>query len=179
MRNKFICLFAMLGMAFSNLALATNAAPFGQELGIATYAQVKQQIGGKSSLSDAGMNKYSGGKMLQGNGDGLGIEGLSEVTFIFDKNDKLAGVLMTLPKESFKPTLKALSAKYKLVSSEVPFVGNASAKLKQGDSVVELNAPHLSFVMQVLYLTNGLQQAFQQQSSNERTAKEKRQADMF
>lgn len=179
MRNKLVYLLALLGMSFSNLALATNAAPFGQELGVATYAQVKQQVGGKTSLSDAGTNKYSGGKMLQGEGDGLGIEGLSGVTFIFDRTDKLTGVLMTLPKESFKPTLKALSAKYKLMESEVPFVGNASARLKQGDSVVELNAPHMSFTMEVLYLSNGLKQTFQQQSSNERATKEKRQADMF
>lgn len=179
MRDKIVSLFAVLGMAFSNLALAANAAPFGQELGVATYAQVKQQVGDKTDLSDSGTNKYSGGKMLRRNGAGLGIEGLSEVTFIFDRADKLAGVLMTLPKESFKPTLKALSAKYKLVSSEVPFVGNASAKLKLGDSVVELNAPHMSFTMEVLYLTNGLKQSFQQQSSNERATKEKRQADMF
>lgn len=179
MRNKLAYLFALLSMAFSNLVFAANAAPFGQELGVATYAQVNQQVGSKTDLSDAGTNKFSGGKMLRGNGSGLGIEGLSEVTFIFDRADKLAGVLMTLPKESFKPTLKALSAKYKLLSSEVPFVGNASAKLKQGDSVVELNAPHLSFTMEVLYLTNGLKQAFLQQSSNERVAKEKQQADMF
>lgn len=179
MLNKIVSLFAVLGMAFSNLTLAANAVPFGQELGVATYAQVKQQVGDKTDLSDSGTNKYSGGKMLQGSGEGLGIEGLSRVTFIFDHADKLAGVLMTLPKESFKPTLKALSAKYKLLSSEVPFVGDASAKLKQGDSVIELNAPHMSFTMEVLYLTNGLKQAFQQQSSNERAAKEKRQANMF
>lgn len=170
---------AMLCMIISNSTFAANAAPFGQELGLSTYAQVKQQVGGKTSLSDAGTNKFSGGKMLQGDGDGLGIEGLSGVTFIFDRTDKLVGVLMNLPKESFKPTLKALSAKYKLVSSEVPFVGNASAKLKLGDSVVELNAPHMSFTMEVLYLTNSLKQAFQQQSSNERAAKDKKQADMF
>lgn len=179
MRNKLVCLFAMLCMAFSNLALAANAAPFGQELGVATYAQVKQQVGGKTDLADAGTNKFSGGKMLRGDGKGLGIEGLSEVTFIFDRTDKLAGVIMNLPKESFKPTLKTLATKYTLVSSEVPFVGNASARLKQGDSMIELNAPHMSFTMEVLYLTNGLKQAFQQQSSNERAAKEKRQADMF
>lgn len=171
----------VLTLFFSSVhhAYAANAAPFGQELGLSTYAQVKQQIGSKTSLSNAGTNKFSGGKMLQGDGDGLGIEGLSGVTFIFDRTDKLVGVLMTLPKESFKPTLKALSAKYQLVSSEVPFVGNASAKLKLGDSVVELSAPHMSFTMEVLYLTNSLKQAFQQQSSNERAAKDKKQADMF
>lgn len=179
MRNKLACLFALLGMTFSHFAFAANAAPFGQVLGVATYAQVKQQLGSKSNLSDAGTNKYSGGKMLEGDGNGLGIDGLSGVTFIFDRADKLAGVVMNLPKESFKPTLKALSAKYKLVDSEVPFVGNASARLRQGDSVIELNAPHLSFTMEVLYLTNGLKQAFQQRASSERAASEKRQADMF
>lgn len=171
--------FAMLCMAFSNIALAANAAPLGLELGVATYAQVKQQVGGKTSLSDAGTNKYSGGKMLKGNGDGLGIDGLSELTFVFDSSDKLAAVLMTLPKDSFQQTLNALSKKYKLVEKQVPFVGNASAKLQQGDSVIEMSAPHLSFEMSVQYLTKSLKQSYTQQASNERAVKEKRQADQF
>lgn len=177
--NKILLVILVALFGFSSAAFAQNAAPLGFELGVATYAQVKQQLGGKTSLSNNGVNKYSGGKMLQGNGDGLGIEGLSEITFIFDASDKLAGVLMTLPKDSFKPTLKALSAKYKLVESVVPFVGNASAKLQQGESVIELNAPHMSFEMTVTYMTRGLKQAFTQQASNERAAKEKRQADQF
>jgi hypothetical protein len=176
---KFICTVLLILLSFSSNSFAQNAAPFGLELGVATYAQVKQQVGDKTDLADAGTNKFSGGKMLGGNGDGLGMAVLSEVTFIFDRADKLAGVMMTLPKDSFKPTLKALSAKYKLVNSVVPFVGNASAKLKQGDSIIKLDAPHLSFEMQVLYLTDSLNQAFQQKSSSERTTKEKRQADMF
>lgn len=117
--------------------------------------------------------------MLKGDGEGLGIEGLSEVTFIFDKSDKLAGVLMTLPKDSFRQTLKALSGKYKLEQKEVPFVGNASARLRQGDSIIELDAPHLSFAMSVVYLTNTLKQAFRQQTANEHAKKEKQQADML
>ena len=147
------------------------------ELNVATYAQVKQQLGGRTSLSNNGVNKYSGGKMLQGNGDGLGIEGLSEITFIFDASDKLAAVLMTLPKDSFQKTLSALLGKYKLIDKQVPFVGNASAKLQQGESVIELNAPHMSFEMTVTYMTKGLKQAFTQQASSERAAKEKKQAD--
>jgi hypothetical protein len=176
-KSFFVILAAWL-ISYSN-AFAQNAAPFGQELGLSTYAQVKQQVGGKTPLSDVGTNKFSGGKMLQGDGDGLGIEGLSGVTFIFDKSDKLAAVTLTLPKDSFKPTLGALSAKYKLIEKQVPFVGNASARLQQGDSVIELDAPHMSFEMTVLYATKSLKQAFSQQSGNERAAKEKRQADMF
>lgn len=179
MRNKLVYLFALLCMAFSNLVFAGNAAPLGLELNVATYAQVKQQLGGKTSLSDAGTNKYSGGRMVESNGDGLGIDGLSSVTFIFDKADKLAAVLMTLPKDSFAKTLSALSGKYKLLEKQVPFVGNASAKLQQGETIIELNAPHMSFQMTVMYATQALKQSFTQQASNERAAKEKRQADQF
>ncbi|MDH2918107.1 MAG: hypothetical protein PXX73_02785 [Sideroxydans sp.] len=175
---KFFWIFLML-LSFSPLVFAANAAPLGLELGVATYTQVKQQVGGKTSLSDEGINKYSGGKMLQGNGDGLGIDGLSEITFIFDVSDKLAAVLMTLPKDSFAKTLSALSGKYKLLEKQVPFVGNASAKLQQGESVIELNAPHMSFAMSVHYLTKSLKQVFTQQASREFTAQEKQQADKF
>ena len=175
---KLLWILLML-FGFVPSSFATNAAPLGLELNVATYVQVKQQVGSKTSLSDARTNKYSGGKMLQGNGDGLGIEGLSEITFIFDASDKLAAVLMTLPKDSFQKTLSALSGKYKLVDKQVPFVGNASAKLQQGESVIEMNAPHMSFEMTVTYMTKGLKQAFTQQASNERAAKEKRQADQF
>lgn len=175
---KFVFVILML-FGFSPAAFAANAAPLGLELGVATYAQVKQQVGSKTSLSAGGTNKYSGGKMLQGNGSGLGVEGLSEITFIFDAADKLVAVLMTLPKDSFKPTLSALSGKYKLIDKVVPFVGNASAHLQQGDSVIEIDSPHMSFEMTVSYMTKKLKQAFSQQSSNERAAAQKRQADMF
>ncbi len=170
---------AMLCMGFSNISFASNAAPLGYELGIATYTQVKQQVGGRTSLSDAGINKYSGGKMLQGDGEGLEIEGLSEITFIFDQSDKLAAVLMTLPKDSFKKTLNALSGKYKLIAKQVPFVGDASAKLQQGDSVIDISSPHMSFQMTVSYFTKSLKQAFTQQANSERSTKEKRQAEQF
>lgn len=176
---KSILCFLAVWLMMPLCAFAQNAAPLGLELNVATYAQVKQQLGGKTSLTDAGTNKYSGGRMVESNGDGLGIDGLSSITFIFDKADKLAAVLMTLPKDSFAKTLSALSGKYKLLEKQVPFVGNASAKLQQGETIIELNAPHMSFQMTVMYATQALKQSFTQQASNERAAKEKRQADQF
>lgn len=179
MTSKFKIIFAMLCMAFTNVAFAVNAAPFGVELGVATSAQVKQQVGAKARLSDGGINKLSGGKVLESNGDGLGVEGLSYVAFTFDGADKLVAVVMRLPKESFKKTLSTLSGKYKLVEKEVPFVGDASATLQQGESVIDLNAPHMSFEMTVVYTTKAMKQAAAQNFRNERAAKDKRQADMF
>lgn len=188
MKKLFMAMFTMLCMALSNFVFAGNAAPLGLELGVASYAQVKQQLGGKTTLSDGGTNQYSGGRMLEGDGEGLGIDGLSSITFIFDRADKLAAVLMTMPKSNgfgdmengnFKKTLKALSAKYKLDEKRIPFVGDAYAKLHQGDSIIELSAPHMGFGMELRYVAVALQKAFLQQSSKERIAKDKRQADAF
>jgi hypothetical protein len=46
---------------------------------------------------EVGLNAYSNGWMLEGHGQGLNLDGLSEIVFIFDTKDVLAGVLMTRP----------------------------------------------------------------------------------
>ena len=156
-----------------------NASPLGFVLGVATYTQVKQQAGSNTSLSDGGTNPYSGGKVLEGRGGEFGVEGLSNITFIFDPSEKLVAVYMTLPKDNLKDTLKALSAKYKLIAKDVPFVGDASAELQQGNSVIEISAPHLSFAMNVYYMTKAFNKTYTQQSSQEEAAREKLQAARF
>ncbi len=169
-------------------AYAGNAAPLGLELGVATYAQVKQQIGSKTSLSDGGINAYSDGKMLKSDGDGLGIDGLSDITFIFDQSDRLAGVLMTLPKQNgmsdlnntrFRQTMNALGKKYRLVKKDVPFVGDSYAEFREGDSLVELDAPHMSFTMSLTYETRALHDAFTRKSAEERQQHEQQQDSAF
>lgn len=167
---------------------ASNAAPLGLELGVATYAQVKQQIGVKTSLTDSGINAYTNGKMLESDGEGLDIDGLSDITFIFDPSDKLAGVLMTLPKQDgmsdlnntrFRKTLATLSRKYKLVKKVVPFVGDSYAEFRQGDSLIELEAPHMSFTMNLIYETRALQQSFTKKSIEEHRQHDENQSRKF
>jgi len=79
--KKLFCAITLLFISFP--ALAANPAPLGLELGVATFAQVKQALNTKTRLTDAGTNAYSSGKMLKGDGTGLEIEGLSEITLIF------------------------------------------------------------------------------------------------
>jgi hypothetical protein len=174
--------FAAVAVAMlARAALATNAAPLGLELGIATLTQVKKDIGGRSALGDGGTNRYTGGPMLKGGGDGLGIEGLSNIVFIFDREQRLAGVIMTLPKggmddKNFNRTLDMLAGKYKLVQKQVPFVGNKSARLRLGESVVELDAPHLSFDMELRYLTDKFLTDFNARSQADETERRRKQA---
>ena len=73
----------------------------------------------------------------------------------------------------------ALAAKYKQVEKSQPFVGDARATFRQGDSVVELDAPHLSFTMTLRYMTQALQKTFKQQSTSNKAAKERTQANKF
>jgi len=179
---KKILIFAAVAFSFlTQLSFAANVAPLGMELGVATIDKVKKEIGSRTKLVDKGLNAYSEGRMLAGSGEGLEVDGLKEITFIFDKSNILAGVLMTLPKggmenENFKEKLGMLSAKYKIVEKNVPFVGDSYAKFKLGDSIVELKAPHMSFDMSLNYLTNRLVTNFNTVSAKESAEKQKKQA---
>lgn len=186
--KQFVRLAVLAAIVLSGAAWAGNAAPLGLELGVATLMQVQKEVGAKSKLNERGPNKFTNGKMLSGSGAGLGIDGLSEIVFIFDQKDVLAGVLMTLPKSEgmndlqngfFKKTAKALAAKYKQVEKREPFVGDAYARYSQGNSMVELEAPHMGFSMSLRYVTNDLMAQFNKQSGDERAAKNQAQAAKF
>jgi hypothetical protein len=185
MKQAMIKLLTLLVAVVTIPAYGANAAPLGMEVGVATLAQVKQQMGSKTKLVDAGMSKFTGGRMLESEGQGLEVEGLSAITWVFDANEKLAGVIMHLPKQDgfgdlqngfFKKTLNTLASKYKLVEKRVPFVGDAYAKLKQDDSIIEIEAPHMSLKMELRYMTNDLKKAYLQQLGTDSSAKARNQA---
>lgn len=91
---------------------AQNAAPLGVEVGYANMAGVKEKLGSVTTLQEQGINQFSDGPMLASNGEGLGVDGMTHVLFIFDKKNVLAGVVMTLPKGP-KNVFAKLSTKYK------------------------------------------------------------------
>jgi hypothetical protein len=163
---------------FSHVLLAAgNATPFGVEVGVAKLLEVQKQIGSQASLKQTGINRYSGGKMFEADGSSLNIEGVETVTLIFDQSDILAGVLVSMPKDP-KALVKTFSGKYKLISNRVnDFMNNGYAKFQKGDTIIEINAPHMSFNMEVRYITTRLMTAFLQQSTAETEAKQKRKSD--
>jgi len=156
-----------------------NAAPLGLELGYANLASVKEIIGNQTKLVDAGNNLYSNGPMLESNGKGLDVDGLSSVLFIFDNNQILVGVVMTFPKNP-KATYATLAKKYKPVMNKIDnFMNNGYARLSKGDSFIELDAPHLSFEMEVRYLTKKLMADFKQKSAGNEAKKKQKKADQL
>ena len=155
-------------------AAGQNAAPFGLEISVATLADVKKEIGATSRLANKGVNKYTEGSMLSTAGEGLGIDGLKEVLFIFDKSERLAGVILTMPKDP-KSMFRLLSGKYKVKTNRIDnFMNNGYARLDKGDSIIEIDAPHMSFDMEIRYVANSLMKLYNQTTNTESADKERR-----
>lgn len=140
-----------------------DPAPFGLEIGKASVENVKE----KYTTKYTGINKFSNGEMYEMDVSELSFDGLESVVLIFGDNKKLRAVLCKLQKEKFNYLFTTMRSKYKLVSSNIPFVGDTSAKFVNGNTEVILNAPHMSFQMEMNYIDTFLMKKFKQQSSNE------------
>ncbi|HJV80046.1 hypothetical protein [Noviherbaspirillum sp.] len=170
---------AVLALA-AHTAWAGNLALFGLELGVATLDNVQKEIGAKTRLVPAGTNRYTRGPMLSGPGKGIDVEGLSEIVFIFDTARKLNAVVMYFPNGegsrdgrigTFRKAMNGLAARYTLVEKRIASGGDAYARFKHGNAVIELDAPRYDFDMTLRYITGDLQDAFIRQTGSTPPAK--------
>lgn len=171
-------LLVLLGWLLGTTAChAANVAPLGFELGTTTRSDLQARLKDKVELTDAGTNRYSNGPMLDGVGEGLGIEGLQHATFIFDARERLVAVMLQLPKgfanRNTTNLANMLSEKYRQVHRNIPAVGNASARFTYGNSIIELEAPHMAFDFTVFYMTESFERALREQRAHERNDKER------
>lgn len=151
------------------MVASADPAPFGLEIGKATIKDVKAKYGAQKT----GMNKYSNGEMYDLDVSGIDFDGLQKATVVFGQDGKLLAVLTTLPKSKFDYLLSGLSNKYKLISKQIPFVGNKLARLVDGNTEITLDAPHLSFEMEMNYINKDLWKSYKDQSNQERQQKQK------
>ena len=151
----------------------------GFEISVSSADQIRTTLSKQTKVVDNGLNKFTSGPMLKTDGTSYEIEGLSSVLYLFDDQKKLAGVIMDMQKDRCDAVYKALSAKYKVSSQQRPFVGNQFARFKTQDVIIEMDAPHLSFDMEVRYVRNDLMQKFNSQSAAEADTKNKREAAKF
>ena len=160
-----------------------NAKPLGLELGVATYEQVTKVLGAQTSLENVGTHLASGGPVLRAKGEGLGVDDLSDVTLVFDRKNVLVAAELDFPKTariggsggSFAKMANQLQSEYRPVARSEPFVGDASAHYKAGDSTV-LAAPHMSFTMSLTYTTRQFQAAVARQAREGEAEARKKQA---
>ena len=153
-----------------------NPAPLGLEIGYANIEGVRQALAASTSLTDNGTSAYTGGPMLISDGAGLGVDGLSEILFIFDESGVLACVSMTLPK-TVNETFKTLATKYQVVDNRIDkFMGYGSASFTLGDSLIRLRADHLSFNQSLVYATKAFFAEYERQVAADAAARKQEQA---
>ena len=128
-------LLVLLAWLFATTACsASNVAPLGFELVTTTRPDLQARLKGKVELTSAGINRYSGGPVLDASGEGLGVEGLKHATFIFDAQEHLVAVMLELPKGFGNANTMSLAdvlrQKYREVTATFLAVGNAFRTLR-------------------------------------------------
>lgn len=134
-----IALFAAC-LAVTPASAADDTMPFGFQLGVATFEQVKQFMDGKTTLQQ-GFNRYSGGRMLVAQGKGLGIDDLAAIALVFDKEHRLVASILTLAggNAGFGGLLDRFTDRYAL--KERHSRGTAEyALFEKSDGLVELSS---------------------------------------
>lgn len=178
--KKHVIHILMLIVALASSAAYAGTQALGFEFSVSTYDQVKALLSKQTDITELdGVNKFSGGPMLTTDGTPFALEGLKAVTYIFDRQKKLAGLILDMDKERSDFVFQAMSAKYKVATQQRPVVGDKYATFNTGDAVIQISAPHLSFQMVVIYLRNDVQQQFKAQSAAEAADKSKRDAAKF
>ena len=157
----------MVGMAWLSAHAGTKV--INVELGVSTLEQVRKEAASAGRIQNAGTSTWSKGSILQVYNPDLGIDGVTSVQYIFDAAGQLAAVVMTMPstkgmgdleKRRFDEVASLLAEKYKLAKKVRPRVGDRYAKFTAPDTVIEIDAPHLSFDMEVRYMTDSFLKAF-------------------
>ena len=158
------------------VSLYADITSLGFTLGKSDYKTVTKQAPG---LKDGGISKYSNGKMLKGMSPQFNIQGLKKTLFIFDKQNKLAVIMMTFDKNQFDTVYGYLKNKYPLKSKTIPFVGNKNVIFVKDQNKIEITAPHMSFDMDVVYSTDVFNRAYNRIRRLERQQKNKREQSQF
>lgn len=160
--------FFILIFVVSN-SFAKNPSPFGIEIGITKLEQLKN----KYRCFNNGINKYSKGPMCNLDISQLNIHGLKEAFVIADRKGTIVALLLTFPKYKFDELFNTLSSKYTLLYKEIPFVGNKYAKFKSGNTIIQLDAPHLSFDLTLAYTLDTFLNEYYKAKEEEKKAKKR------
>lgn len=158
-----------------------DVAPFGLPIGKATLADVRKELSSKGQRYHLEKNEWTQGPELTVYGDGLGIEGMERVFFIFDSQEKLLDVKIDLDKSRYYAMKAHLEDKYKKISEEKPkewgFSDSETTTFRSGPIAIIAKSPRMSFECSVEYIHDeyavareaGAEQKRQQQWEEEST----------
>ncbi len=153
-----------------------NAEPLGFKLGVTPLTVIQQK---DDEMQEDGYSKWTNGKKFTSKGTVHNIEGAQSIVYIFNKEDLLDVVIINMHKDYFYKVNSYLKSKYKLLSATLPPVGDKHTKYKQGNSIIQLDAPHLSFEMEVIYKTDSFDTALKTKILSETINKTSEQKSKF
>ena len=156
-----------------NSAYADTTA-FGMTLGKTTLEEFRKAY---PSSTHEGKNKWTEGQMYSIPVSELDFEGVKSDLIIFNKDGKIAAITLDIDKERFSNVNAMLSKKYKIIKKEIPFVGNKYARYKNDNDFIELDAPHLSFSMSLLYIEKSFEDAYLKMNAEEKNNKKTKELD--
>ena len=160
MKKSSVIASLVLALTSTNTALA-DPKPLGFELGKATIEDVQNTY----KTTEAGISAYTEGKMLNVDAYEVGLQDLQKVLFIFNPDGTLSVVDMTFRKTKFDELYGQLNKKYKLD--------------KNGKSTVKLDAPHMSFELDVIYGQNSFFKSMNEVNNRKEQQRKDQQASML
>jgi hypothetical protein len=132
----------------------------GFEIGATTIDDVKAKLSNQTTVTDSGINKFSMGPMLKTDGVGYELQGLESVVYIFDEEQKLAAILLSLEKSHFDTLFSATAEKYTPVQEQRQVKDGLFARFKTENAMIDMDAPRLANDLKVSYIRLDLLQKF-------------------
>lgn len=143
-----------------------NAEPLGFKVGVTPLSVVQQK---DPSMKLTGTSSWTNGEIYESDGSVYNLEGLKNIVYIFSLSNRLDVVILKMNNNAFDKVNSYLRSKYSVVSQDIPYVGDKSVQYTQGNSIIILEAPHLSFEMSLFYKTTAFDTAHKQKKAeNER-----------
>lgn len=175
-----VLLKVLFGFVIASASVANAGTKvLGFELGVTTVEEVKAALQNKARINAISTNRHSGGPQFDTAGNGYQIDGLISVHYIFDAQSKLAAVMLKMNKDRFSSVFSMLANKYPVASQQRPFVGNQFAEFKTQDAIIIVNAPHLSFEMDVDYIRIDLMSRYNANNALDAAAQRRHEASQF
>ncbi|WP_075881800.1 hypothetical protein [Vreelandella massiliensis] len=170
--RRWLC----VALALVPMMAQAGPGPFGLSVGETTLEEARTELSGKTSLQSKGINKWSNGPMIASAGTGLGLDGLQEALFIFDQDNTLTSVVLSLHKNRYNDLRQMLANQYPMVGEQAPFVGNKVATFREDGVTIEANAPHMSFTMTLSYHSEDFSRQYQLGMEQQRQEKAQRES---
>lgn len=164
------CISLALGLII--LLIAPNvyaASPFGMQIGQSTLTEISSDFKGRRG----GLSQWTQGPIYHFEASAIELAGLTKAVAIFDTDEKIVGLILTLRKDRFDSLNAMAKESYQLKSSKLPFVGDKKVSYLDGDTAIDLISPHMSFEMDMLFIDRRLSEAFETGFANQKEHKAK------